>query len=204
MKILKLHEHKPLRLGHKKVNKNKLYELENQGQLNLFKKPGKAIKILDFGKELTPFEIAFKADEAENESAPEAYLKSIEQKDRVADAYCNLGIIEAKKGNDIKAIDYFSRALINDARHYETHFNLANIYFDNGNLPLAKLHYQTAIEIEPNDPNIYFNLGLVQALSGDTEEALISLNRYVSMVDQEDSVIARDLIDQLTLSNTTG
>lgn len=198
--ILKLHQQKPLRLGHKKVSKNKLSKLEDEGQLNLFKK--KKAKIISMGEGLSPFDLAFKQDEQNSESARKSYLKAIEEEDRIADAYCNLGIIEAKSANDVKAIDYFSQALLHSPRHYEAHFNLANIYFDNENYPLAKLHYQTAIEIEPNDANVYYNLGLVLALQEEIIESIDSLSNYVSLVKENEATKAKELITTLKLSTT--
>lgn len=200
MKILKLHEHKPLRLGHKKVNKYKITRLENEGQLNLFNKSRSEPKIFPMQEKANSFDIAYQKDEEENETAQQAYLKAIANNDRPEDAYCNLGIIEAKKGNDIKGIDYFSRALVIDPRHYEAHFNLANIYFDNENYTLAQLHYKTSLEIEPNDANIYFNLGLVQALMEEIKEAIASLKIFVSLVSEEEAQKANELINRLSNS----
>ena len=148
--ILKLHQQKPLRLGHKKVNKNKLSKLEDEGQLNLFKK--KVPKILSMGEELSPFELAFKHDENNAEGARKAYLKAIKKNDRVADAYCNLGIILSQKDEPAKAIDYLTKSLKENPRHFEAHYNLANVYFDQGNFELAKMHFEVAIEIEPSFP----------------------------------------------------
>lgn len=198
-KILKLHQQKPLRLGHKKVNKNKLSKLEDKGQLNLFKK--KVPKILSIEEDLSPFEFAFKRDENNDKGAKEAYLQAIAKKDRAADAYCNLGIIEAKSGHDIKAIDYFSQSLALAARHFEAHFNMANIYFDNENYPLAKLHYKTALELEPDDPNVYYNLGLVYALQEEVTAAIEVLSTYVTMVKEHDAAKANELISNLKLSS---
>lgn len=199
MKILKLYQQKPLRLGHKKASKNKLVKLEDKGQLNLFKK--KAPKIFSMAEELSPFELAFKQDEQNNDGAKKAYLKAIEKEDRVADAYCNLGIIEAKSGHDVQAIDYFSQALTLFPRHFEAHFNLGNIYFDNENYALARLHYETAIGLNPDDANVYYNLGLVLALQEDITGAINSLSTYVSMVKETDAAPANELIATLKLSN---
>ena len=124
-------------------------------------------------------------------------VSGLEDNDRKADALCNLGIIEAKDGQDIKAIDCFSKALIEDPRHFEAHFNLGNIYFDHENYPLAQLHYQTALEIEQGDANIYFNLGLVQVLTNDINGAIESLSTYSKMAGKDESAKAQDLVSQL-------
>lgn len=196
--IFKLHEHKPVRLGHKKAKNSKKQRMEEKGQLNLFEK--KAAKIFSLEKKLSPFEQAFIFDEQGHSNARDSYLKAIEENDFPADAYCNLGIIEAHEGNYIKAIDYFSQALTIEPRHYEAHFNLANLYFDNDDLKLARLHYETAKQIEPDDPNIYFNLGLVQAMQEDIKGAIASLSAYSQMVGGQEALKTNDLLSNLSQS----
>jgi len=196
--IFKLHQQKPLRLGHKKVQTTKKTRMENKGQLNLFNKPSS--KIIQLPQKKGPFEQALKYDENGSAKAREFYLKAIEIEDCKADAYCNLGILEANDNQYARAIDYFTRALALEPRHYEAHFNLANLYFDKENLNLAELHYETAREIEPADPNIYFNLGLVQAMRGDVNAAITSLSTYSKMVGKQDALKANELVTNLSLS----
>ena len=65
------------------------------------------------------------------------YLKAIESKDSIADAYCNLGILESQDKNYSKAIDCFTLCLKEDPRHFEAHYNLANLYAEIGNFMFA-------------------------------------------------------------------
>ena len=194
--IFKLHQNKPVRLGHKKVSNGKKSRMEEKGQLNLFEK--RPAKIFSLQKKLSPFEQAYIFDEQGNTLARESYLNAIEENDFPADAYCNLGIIEAHDGNYVRAIDCFSHALILEPRHYEAHFNLANLYFDNEDLKLARLHYEMAKEIEPGDPNIYFNLGLVQAMQEDIKAAIESLSVYSKMVGGHEAVKTNELLASLS------
>lgn len=130
----------------------------------------------------------------------EHYLKAVESGDSVADAYCNLGILESEEQHNIQAIDYFTKSLKEDPRHYEAHYNLANLYAEIGDLPLAKIHYQMAITIEPEFPNSYFNLALTLALNKEVEEAIQLLHTYRNLVGYEDQKLAEDLINNLTHS----
>src|SRR5690606_23447527 len=68
----------------------------------------------------------------------------------------------------------------------EAHYNLANLYAEVGNYALAKLHYRVSIEVEPEFPNSYFNLGLVLALEKDYREAVKALLRYRESTPDED------------------
>jgi tetratricopeptide (TPR) repeat protein len=185
----------PEKFGFKPVKKKKLNDFEKQGQLNLFS-GGKVVSL----NRLSPFEEALLLDDQHDSRAKELYLKAIEQGDSIADAYCNLGILESEEKNYTKAIDCFTLSLKEDPRHYEAHYNLANLYAEIGNLPLAKIHYQLSITIEPEFPNSHFNLGLTLAMSKEGAEAIQSLNAYKQLVAKEDQVQADELIESLRRS----
>lgn len=184
----------PEKFGFKPVRKKKEGVPEKKGQLNLFV-GGKVVKM----NSLTPFEEALLLDDTgDTEHAREHYLKAIKVKDSVADAYCNLGIIESEARNYSKAIDCFTLCLKEDPRHFEAHYNLANQYAEIGNLPLAKIHYQLSIEIEPGFPNSYFNLGLTLAMNREIDEAIQALLNYRNIAPADDRKQAEDLINTLT------
>lgn len=150
---------------------------------------------------LSTFEEALMLDEEGNVKAKEVYEKAIQQGDSIADAYCNLGILESEQKNYTKAIDCFTRGLKEDPRHFEAHYNLANLYAEVGNLPLAKLHYQMSIEIEPDFPNSHFNLGLTLAMNKEIDQAIQSLLAYRSLVTlEEERSQVEELINSLTRS----
>lgn len=184
----------PEKFGFKPVRKKKSEQPDKKGQLNLFA-GGKLVKL----NQLTPFEEALiMDDQGETQKAKDLYQKAIELKDSVADAYCNLGIIESEARQYTKAIDCFTRCLKEDPRHYEAHYNLANQYAEVGNLALAKIHYQMCIEIEPAFPNAYFNLGLTLAMNREVEQAIQSLLTFRSVAEADDRSQAEDLINMLT------
>lgn len=151
----------------------KRIETELQGQMSLFLSEAAPVAHL-----LTPFEEALLLHERDNAKAEELYREAINEGDNIAEAYCNLGLIELDRGNISKAIDNFSLSLSRDPRHVEAHYNLANLYYDVGNLSLAKLHYEAAIQIEPGFPPAYFNLALVFYKLGDIASAASILRKY--------------------------
>ena len=144
-----MHSKAPSKFGYKRVRGRKKIDLEEFGQLNLFNQIVEA-KVIRLNAHLSPFEEALLMDEQEQTSAKEAYWNAIKLSDCVADAYCNLGILESRDGETVKAIDSFTNALKFDPRHFEAHYNLANLYSDVGDLALARLHYELAIEIDPD------------------------------------------------------
>ncbi len=186
----------PEKFGFKPVRKKKQGEPGRKGQLNLFT-TAKVLKL----NQLSTFEEALMLDEmGDTAKARELYLQAIQEKDSLADAYCNLGIIESEARNFSKAIDCFTLCLKEEPRHFEAHYNLANQYAEIGNLPLAKVHYEMSIALEPDFPNSYFNLALTLALNKEFQPAIEALQAYRKLVAAEDRAQADDLIKTLSTS----
>ncbi len=191
-KVIQFPTPNPEKFGFKPVRKKKR-EANKHGQMNLFS-DGKIVHL----NKLSTFEQALLLDEREDERAVNQYLKAIEVGDSVADAYCNLGILESELKNHSKAIDCFTKCLKEDPRHFEGHYNLANLYAEIGNFPLAKIHYQISIEIEPSFPNSYFNLGLTLAMLKEVELAIQILLHYKSLANPGDWSQVEELINNLS------
>lgn len=183
----------PEKFGFKPVRKKAPEEGEKQAQLNLFT----GAKVVNLSK-LSTFEQALMLDELGDKQAAELYQKAIAAGDSIADAYCNLGILESERRNHTKAIDCFTKSLKAEPRHFESHYNLANVYAEVGNYLLAKIHYQISIEIEPTFPNSHFNLGLTLAMNKETEDAIQSLTEYKRLVGPGDYSQADELIQSLS------
>ena len=168
---------------------------EKQGQLALTF----GAKVVSINR-LTTFEEALILDESGDANAARSrYLLAIEKGDALADAYCNLGILEFQQNNHTKAIDYFTLGLRHKPRHFEAHYNLANLYAEVGNFPLAKIHYKVSIEMEPSFPNSYFNLGLALAMNKEFADAISTLNQYRLLTPESEHHHADELIRTLSL-----
>src|SRR6266480_4549013 len=157
-------------------------EAELQGQLNLFR----AIEAGKLAHLLTPFEEALLLHEQSDPKAAESYLEAISEGDNVAEAYCNLGIINKDLGDISQALDNFTLSLKHEPRHVEAHYNLGNLYFDAGELPLARLHYEAAAQIAPGFSLVYFNLALVHYKLGDLSAALAAIANYKELRQPDD------------------
>ena len=193
-KIIKFPIPTPEKFGPQRVRKRNETRRDPSGQLNLFT-GGKVVKL----SQLTAFEEALLLDEQGNKQrAKIGYLQAIEQGDSLADAYCNLGIIECVDGAHAKAIDSFTQSLKEDPRHFEAHYNLANLYGEIGNFPLAKAHYEISIQLEPSFPNSYFNLGLTYAMNKEFEKAITAIRQFRKLAQPEDQKLADDLIQKLS------
>ena len=190
----------PTKIGYKRVQARKQANLERHGQLNLFRLP--LGQVVDLPRQLTPFEEALLLDGHDDEKATEAYHRAIEAGDCVAEAYCNLGIIESEANKFTEAFDCFTLSLVNDPRHFESHYNLGNLYLDEGDFRLARLHYEICAVLEPSFPDTYFNLGLVLALTREFDLAKDSILRYKALVPEHERVKADELLASLKQSLT--
>ena len=192
-KVVKFPIPTPEKFGPQRVIKKKEEGPDKAGQLNLFT-GGKVIRL----NKLTDFEEALLIDQqGDSREARKLYLKAIEQGEALADAYCNLGIIEWQVGNQTKAVDYFTLALKHDPRHFEAHYNLANLYGELGNFPLATAHYKISIELKPTFPNSYFNLALTHAINREFLDAVNLLKQYRDLTSADEQKLADELIQKL-------
>lgn len=160
-------------------------EAELQGQLNLFRAGvGKLARLL------TPFEEALLLHEQGDPKAADCYVEAIGEGDNVAEAYCNLAILNLEQGNIAKALDNFTLSLKSDPRHVEAHYNLGNLYYDAGELRLARLHYEAAEQIEPGFSLVYFNLALTYHKLGESAAASAALEKYIELEPDDEEIEA--------------
>ncbi|MGO9378281.1 MAG: hypothetical protein ACLP29_06980 [Dissulfurispiraceae bacterium] len=191
-KILQFPAKKQSKFGFERVNKHRG---NNATQMNLFSSGLGSIR--DQSSYPSTFDEALLLDERNDMDAEKLYRRAISEDDHVADAYCNLGIIESRAGRTAKAFDCFTRALEYDARHFEAHYNLGNLYFEADNLKLAKMHYELAIKIRSDFPNLYFNLGLVLAVLGERKAAVVAFVKHRLLSPNYDHRLVDSLIRKL-------
>lgn len=197
-KVLQFSPKPPAKFDFERVKKRRKDAPLQKAQLNLFSTSG--AQVLRLPTDISPFEEALLLDERGDARTEEAYRRAIAEGDSAADAYCNLGIVEFKAGLVAKAFDCFTKSLEHDPRHFESHYNLGNLYFEEANLRLARMHYELAAEIEPNFPNLYFNLGLVHAMNNDHPSALATLNKYKELAPGAEDTKADELLENLRRS----
>lgn len=193
MKIYKLPQSDPQNFGPKRVRSKKYRQLEQNGQLNLFTS-GKILHL----RSQSLFDEALILDErGDAEGARKLYLKSVEMKQDMADAYCNLGIIACEEKKYAEGICFFSLCLKHDPNHYKAHFNLANTYAEIGDTELAKVHYEVAIQMKPEFCNTYFNLGLTLAKNGEYSSAIEMLEQFLEIAPSKEHQPALNFIQKL-------
>ena len=170
-------------------------EAELYGQLNLF--PERGGLLIQLPIKISPFEEALLLHERGDCRASEMYAKAILNGECVADAYCNLGILDYEARNVVGAFDHFTNALRHDPRHFESHFNLAHLYFEESDLRLARLHYELSARLEPNSTSVHFNLGLIHAINGELNTAIQELNRAKDHASEDEAAQVEELLASL-------
>lgn len=179
------------RADHKTDTRTDKMELE--GQLSLFvgapeadDAPDEAV-VVPLPLQLSPFEEALLLDNSGDDRAENIYLKAIENDDRAADAWCNLGVLRSIAGDHDTAFDCFAQSIAMDPHHSESHYNIANLYFEIGDLRVARTHYEIALDTYPDFSNAWFNYGLVTALSEEYQTAFDALTRYKELTPEADT-----------------
>jgi len=128
--------------------------------------------------------------------------EAISEGDNIAEAYCNLGIVELGKGDATRALDSFTLALKHEPRHLEGHYNLGSLYYDKGDLRLALLHYEAAVLIEPAFSRAHYNLALVYHKLNDWDKALAALQKYLELEPDDPEMIEfQELLKLLDVSS---
>src|SRR5882724_6975493 len=93
---------------------------------------------------------------------------------------------------DPKAAECYAEAISEGDNIAEAHYNLANLYYDASDLQLARLHYEAAIQIEPNFSLVYFNLALVYHRLGNLPGATAALEKYRHLEPDDDEIVVLD------------
>jgi len=170
-------------------------EAQLHGQLSLFPPPEGVL--IPLPRRISTLEEALLLHERGDARAAEYYLKAALEEDHAPDAYCNLGILEFEAGKVASAFDRFTQGLRHDPRHFESHFNLAHLYFESGDLRLARLHYEIAAEIEPGFADLYYNLGLVHAMTGEWQRAATVLSHAKELVPEDEGKRVDELLSSV-------
>jgi len=99
----------------------------------------------------------------------------------IPNAWNNLGLLSAKEGNTVAAIDFFQRALEIDPAHLIALLNLGNAYRQRKDWPEAKKALQRAFDVGPDDPEVNYSLGMVCAQLEESDRAYEYLKRAVEL-----------------------
>ena len=168
--------------------------------LRQFSKPGTYVHIKRslLGDDQSPFEQAVRLQDQNDPRAIQWYRKAIQAGEGVADSWCNLGILESGAGWKSRAMHCFQQAIRVEPRHFDAHYSLANLYYDNGELDLARIHYDIASGISADFPPLIHQQAMLALLEQHYKEAITLLRRYMLLVDGQSRVRAERLIQRIS------
>lgn len=120
------------------------------------------------------------------DTAKQLYLKVLGRDAHNLYALYNLGVIAQHDGKAQQALSYYQKALHVNPNYVPALFNEATVVQDD-NPNGAILMYRRILQIQPVSPTAQFNLGLLEAREGQTQQANADLTKAV----QEDPSLAR-------------
>lgn len=94
----------------------------------------------------------------------------ISENDENAELLNFLGLLEDYKGNYKEACRYIQKAIKLDADNDKYFYNLANMYFKQGDTMYAKRYYNLAISLNPQNPNYHLLLRICTIQKNITKE----------------------------------
>ncbi len=77
-----------------------------------------------------------------------------------ADGLNHLGVYYAKKKNHTEAINNYKKALQCDFSLVDAHYNLASLYMERREFPMALSHFKEVVLAHPEDFETYYRMGL--------------------------------------------
>jgi len=99
------------------------------------------------------------------------YKKAIEAAPDFIPPFVRLGVVYNKKGNFEKAKVYFEKGLKKDADNFELNYNIAFTYMRLKKPLLSIKHLKKCLEINPDMPSVYNELGIINKNLGFFKEA---------------------------------
>jgi Flp pilus assembly protein TadD len=116
----------------------------------------------------------------QNQTAIQDYTAAIAKDPTNQYAYYDLGVIYQSEDNSTDAATEYNKALAIDASYKPALFNLAVL--DTPNSPATAITlYQQLLKLNPNDPNVNFNLGLLLYSNGKVAAGRVDLSKAIKL-----------------------
>jgi tetratricopeptide (TPR) repeat protein len=150
-----------------------LADLDTAAQLdpeNVEIRVDRALTLLDNGMEekaLEEIELAFKI--AEEDGSARAELFAIR------------GTAYANQGDVLRAREDFRRAIEFDDNNFDAHMGLSDLAIRTRDFEVAEKHLDRAEDIDPKEPAVYLNRGVLEKQRKKNSKALVALDQAISL-----------------------
>jgi type IV pilus biogenesis/stability protein PilW len=119
--------------------------------------------------------------------ALKAFNQALQLNPDLTDVYNNIGMVYAEQGEKEKAFEAFSRAVRNP--NYTTPekalYNMGNLYLEDGNLELAEMHFQRAVDKQPKFALGHRGLAKVYLRMNQVELAVVQFQKTVELAPED-------------------
>lgn len=116
----------------------------------------------------------------------------------LARIYASIGDTYMRQDKLKEAEEYFKKSIEIDSSDHALAYNVAEILFAGGKTDEAIKYYQLAIQIKPDWPKSYVQLGYAYLNKGDTKAAIENLKKFVELApDSPETPGVKDVIKSL-------
>jgi Flp pilus assembly protein TadD len=130
------------------------------------------------------------------QEAIEAYNEYLHFNPDDTSAHFKLGVAYAEVGQESSALSHFHRVAELDRNHVEARINLAVLVFnERGDAEEAVKFLREAVSLEPDNADIWADLGFVLVESGEYGEALVALQNAIEL--DSDHPMANKLLKKI-------
>ena len=99
------------------------------------------------------------ADENLHKQSEEMFLRTVSANPLHKSALFNLGLFALNSQNYDMCVEYLVRLVANYPEHIRGHFNLADCFMHNSDRKNAKIHYKSALKLDPKLYSGFTKLG---------------------------------------------
>ena len=113
--------------------------------------------------------------------AETAYKAALAADQNMAAAHANLGVVYYQMGQLSKAADEYNAALRTNPSDAQTTYLLGAVRLQENNLPEAERLLLKARDLDPKLPEVYYGLGVMYRLKGQTAEAIAAFEKFLQI-----------------------
>lgn len=114
-----------------------------------------------------------------------------------------MGIFKANAGDNIAAIELFSKAILLDTMYADAYNNRGSVYSTLKNYEKALIDFNKAIAIQSNDPLYYYNRAITKIKMGKPRLALTDYDKIIEISPADPEVYAKRAALKADLENYT-